>query len=99
MRWNMAEKIHSDGRVDKLSIILDRARTEARCDRRLEAMTQNRELPPDDEGKPATCMAVGCKGVAIVGGYCAGHAMGRHAHTNKVLEEQRREFESGKQKA
>jgi len=92
----MTEKIHTDGIVDKLSIILDHTRTEARCDRRLESMTQDRELPPDDDGKPATCMAVACKGVAVVGGYCAGHASGRHAHTNQVLAEHRREFESGK---
>jgi len=95
----MAEKVKSDGRVDKLAMILDRARTEFRCERRLEAMTQDRELPPDDEGTRATCMAIGCKGAASVGGYCAGHAAGRHAYTNKVLAAQREDFESGKQKA
>lgn len=95
----MTEKIESDGRIDKLAIMLDRARTEARCERRLEAMTQNRELPPDDTGKPATCMALGCKGTAIVGGYCAGHAAARDAHAKKVLDEQRHEFDSGKQRA
>lgn len=95
----MPEKIHNEGRIDRLSIQLDRARAEAKCERKLEAMAANRELPPDDSDRAATCMAANCKGLAVVGGYCIGHAAGRHAHTNKVLAEQRREFESGKTRA
>lgn len=93
------QKISTDGRIDKLSLVLDRARCEARCDRKLEAMVADRELPPDDVDKAATCMAEGCKSIAVAGGYCIGHAAGRHAHTNRVLAEQRREFQDGRSRA
>lgn len=97
------KKIHTDGLVDKLAMQLNRDRVQRRCDRALEAMTSH-ELPPDgrdEEGcaVPATCMAIGCKGRAVIGGYCAGHAVGKDAHTTAVLDRQRREFETGKQRA